>query len=202
MGEKEDLDTAGRLIVSTRQLLWERGYGGTSPKAIQQRAGVGQGSMYHHFSGKPALALAAIRENADDLIAKSERQFSAPGPALDRIEAYLLRERPVLKGCPVGRLAQDAEVVDDEKLRAPLAETFEWLRTRLAELVAQAQTEGAIAAGLDPAKVAAALVAVLQGGYVQARAAGSAEPYERAVAGALALLKHSLEHSVEHTGGR
>ena len=54
------MDAAERLITSTQELLWERGYVGTSPKAIQQRAGAGQGSMYHHFTGKPDLARAAI----------------------------------------------------------------------------------------------------------------------------------------------
>src|SRR4051812_44423200 len=52
------MSTSDRLVETTRELLWERGYVGTSPKAIQQRSGVGQGSMYHHFGGKPDLALA------------------------------------------------------------------------------------------------------------------------------------------------
>src|SRR5688572_27007362 len=43
------MSTSERLIESTRELLWERGYVGTSPKAILERAGAGQGSMYHHF---------------------------------------------------------------------------------------------------------------------------------------------------------
>lgn len=47
---------------------------------------------------------------------------------------------------------------------------------------------GELDAGLDPAATATALVAVLQGGYVLARAAGSAEVYARAVDGALGLL--------------
>jgi TetR/AcrR family transcriptional repressor of nem operon len=38
--------------VSTRELRWERGYAATSPRAILDRAGAGQGSMYHHFAGK------------------------------------------------------------------------------------------------------------------------------------------------------
>ncbi|NUO57697.1 MAG: TetR/AcrR family transcriptional regulator, partial [Hamadaea sp.] len=29
------MSTADRLIESTRELLWERGYTGTSPRAIQ-----------------------------------------------------------------------------------------------------------------------------------------------------------------------
>jgi AcrR family transcriptional regulator len=47
-----------RLIASAQELLWERGYVGTSPRAIQERARAGQGSMYHHFKGKAGLFLA------------------------------------------------------------------------------------------------------------------------------------------------
>jgi len=46
------MDARERLIETTRDLLWERGYVGTSPRAILTRAGVGQGSMYHNFTGK------------------------------------------------------------------------------------------------------------------------------------------------------
>jgi TetR/AcrR family transcriptional repressor of nem operon len=61
------VSTVERLIESTQELLWERGYTGTSPKAIQQRAGAGQGSMYHHFAGKPELALTAINRTAEEM---------------------------------------------------------------------------------------------------------------------------------------
>jgi TetR/AcrR family transcriptional repressor of nem operon len=69
------MDTRERLIESTRELLWERGYVGTSPKAIQERSGAGQGSMYHHFGGKPDLALAAISRSAEELRARGEADF-------------------------------------------------------------------------------------------------------------------------------
>lgn len=183
------MDTSERLIESTRALLWERGYVGTSPKAIQQRAGAGQGSMYHHFSGKPDLALAAIRRTAEEMRALAERQFSGPGTVLERISAYLLREREVLKGCPVGRLTQDPDVVADPDLRRPVDETFAWLRDRLAGLLAEGRDRGELDAALDPAATAATVVAVLQGGYVLARAADSDEPFRQAVRGVLGLLE-------------
>ena len=59
--------TSDRLIESTRELLWERGYVGTSPKAILERSGAGQGSMSPHFNGQPDLALAALRRTAEEL---------------------------------------------------------------------------------------------------------------------------------------
>ncbi|WP_424889543.1 TetR/AcrR family transcriptional regulator [Streptomyces sp. XH2] len=181
-------ETSERLIESTRELLWERGYVGTSPKAIQQRAGAGQGSMYHHFSGKPDLALAAIRRTAEEMRGKAEEQFGGPGTAVERITAYLRRERDVLKGCPVGRLTQDPDVMADPALRAPVDETFVWLRGRLGEVLAEGVARGELSAALDPAATAATVVAVLQGGYVLARAADSTAPFEQAVDGVLGLL--------------
>ncbi|MDT3396898.1 TetR/AcrR family transcriptional regulator [Streptomyces sp. B1866] len=180
--------TSERLIETTRELLWERGYVGTSPKAIQQRSGVGQGSMYHHFDGKPALALAAITRTAEEMRGETEALLSAPGTAVERVTAYLRRERDVLRGCPVGRLTQDPDVMADPALRRPVEETFAWLRGRLAEVLAEGRDRGELPAPLDPAATAAAVVAVVQGGYVLARADGSAEGFTRAVDGALGLL--------------
>jgi TetR/AcrR family transcriptional regulator, transcriptional repressor for nem operon len=184
----ESVNARERLIDSTRELLWERGYVGTSPKAIQQRSGAGQGSMYHHFHGKRDLALAAIQRSAADLRARAEADFSGPGTAAERVAAYLRREREALRGCPVGRLTQDPDVMADPDLRRPVEETFGWLRARLAGLLEQGRAHGELAASLDPQAVATALVAVLQGGYVLSRASGSADTYHQAVDGALALL--------------
>lgn len=180
--------TSERLIESTRELLWERGYVGTSPKAILRRANAGQGSMYHHFTGKPDLALAAIRRTAEEMRAEAARLLAGPGTAPDRIAAYLRRERDVLKGCPVGRLTQDPDVMADPVLRAPVDETFDWLRGEIAAVLAAGQERGELAAELDPAATAATVVAVVQGGYVLARAAGTPDAFDQAVTGVLTLL--------------
>ena len=182
------MDMHDRLIESTRELLWERGYTGTSPKAIQQRSGAGQGSMYHHFSGKRDLALAAIERTGAQLQAAAERQLSGPGSPVERIGAYLRREREVLKGCPIGRLTGDPQIAADPVLRAPVGEALGAVADRLAEVVAEGRERGELDAALDPRATAAALLAILQGGYVLARAAGSTEPFDQAVDGALALL--------------
>ncbi len=182
------MGTRDQLVDSARELLWERGYVGTSPKAIQQRAGAGQGSMYHHFAGKKELALAAVRRSAEELLATAEAQLRTPGTAVERITAYLRREREVLKGCPIGRLTQDPDVVADPDLRAPVGETLTRVRARLAEVLDEGRDSGELPAALDTDALAATIVAVLQGGYVLARAAGSPEPFDQAVSGVLALL--------------
>ena len=182
------MDTAERLIEAARELLWERGYTGTSPRAIQQLADAGQGSMYHHFDGKPALARAAIDRTAEQMRAAADTLLSGPGSAFDRVEAYLRRERDVLRGCPIGRLTQDPDVMADPALRAPVHDTFAWLRTRLTDVLADGVRRGELDATLAPDATASTLVAVLQGGYVLARAADDPAPFAQAVDGALALL--------------
>ncbi|GAA2397616.1 TetR/AcrR family transcriptional regulator [Streptomyces glaucosporus] len=182
------MSTAERLIEATQELLWERGYVSTSPRAIQQRSGVGQGSMYHHFEGKPALALAAVRRSAEQLRAAAEADLGGEGSAAGRVRAYLRRERSVLRGCRIGGLAQDPDVVADPELRRPLEETFGWLRGRIAAVLEEGRRRGEFTAPLDPAATAAAIVAVVQGGYVLARSAASPEPFRQAVEGLIALL--------------
>jgi len=182
------VSTPERLIESTRELLWERGYVGTSPKAILERAGAGQGSMYHHFKGKPDLALAAIRRTAEELRATAEGVLDGPGTPYERIEAYLRRERDVLRGCPVGRLTMDPDVIGNAELREPVDDALDAIRERLAGIVEEGKEQGQFGAELDGEEIASAILATVQGGYVLARASGSPGAFDAGVRGLLSLL--------------
>ncbi|MGW1782306.1 TetR/AcrR family transcriptional regulator [Streptomyces sp. NPDC002143] len=186
--ENSSQSTSERLIESTRELLWERGYVGTSPKAILERAGAGQGSMYHHFKGKPDLALAAIRRTADETRTTAAEVLNGPGTPYERIRAYLTRERDVLRGCPVGRLTMDPEVIASDELREPVDDTIDRIREQLAHLVEEGKDQGEFGPELDGEAIAATVVATVQGGYVLARAAGSPTAFDAAVRGLLSLL--------------
>lgn len=176
------------LIEATRDLLWEKGYTGTSPAAILTASGAGQGSMYHHFRGKEALALAAIERNVQEISAETTADLSTEGDALDRLRAYLLHERDVLKGCQFGRLVQDADVVESDALRNAVGDQLAWTRSRLSEVIATGIERGELRSDLDPDRTAATLSATLQGAFVLARAAGDVSVYDAAVRGALDLL--------------
>jgi TetR/AcrR family transcriptional regulator, transcriptional repressor for nem operon len=180
------------LIKSAQELLWERGYVGMSPKAIQERAGAGQGSMYHHFKGKSELAAEAILQSAIAFRDGADKWLTAPGTPLERIRSYMLRSRQVLKGCQIGKLTQDPEIAADADLRRPIDETFEWLQNRLSSVLAEGQKIGEISTDLDATEVAATLISVIQGGYVLASAAASPKPFHRAIRGVLSLLERSL----------
>ena len=180
-----------RLVTSAQGLLWDRGYVGTSPKALLDHAGVGQGSMYHHFTGKADLAAAAIERSAAELREATDATLCSEGTPMERLRRYLLARRSVLRGCRIGRLAYDPEVVRDPMLHTPVKETFDWLVGRIGEVVEESQLAGEVPAGLDVGSTAAAIVAVVQGGYVMARATGSPKSFTSAVNGLIALLDAS-----------
>jgi TetR/AcrR family transcriptional repressor of nem operon len=182
------MTTRERLVQSAQELLWERGYVAMSPKAVQERSGAGQGSMYHHFQGKADLAAAAITLSAAGFREGAEKWLSSSGTPLERIKGYMLRSREVMKGCQIGKLTQDPEIASNELLRGPIDETFAWLQERLKGVIKEAQGANEISSELNDGELAAMLIAVIQGGYVLAGASGSAKPFHKAIRGAISLL--------------
>lgn len=183
------MSTRSDLIEAARDLLWERGYAATSPRAILDAAGVGQGSMYHHFSGKEALAEAAIARNGEQMRTEVTAELESAETAIEKVTAYLRRERDVLRGCRFGRLVQDPGVVASPALRGEVHSMFDWIRAQLSDVVADGIETGELRSDLDPAKIAAAIAATLQGAYVLARAAHDVAVFDDAIDGAVALLE-------------
>ncbi|MCY1144195.1 TetR/AcrR family transcriptional regulator [Actinoplanes sp. Pm04-4] len=185
-------DARTRLVESMADLLWERGYVGTSPSAVLNRAGVGQGSLYHHFTGKADLAVAGIHRNADTLTQAAREALDGPGTAYERLERFLLRDRDVLRGCRIGRMTQDPDVFTDDLLRQPVAEALAGVRKTIAAVIEQGQARGEFVRGLAPDDLAATILSTLQGGYVLARAELDEQQFHAAVRGLLALLRGSV----------
>lgn len=172
------------LTRATADLLWERGYTGTSPAMILERAHAGQGSMYHYFSGKADLAIAAMTRMSDQLLAGAEEALAGEGGAVARINAFLDLERDPLAGCRMGRLVQDHHVVTDENLRAPTADFFSRLGERLSAVLTDGVRTGELRSDTDPVAMTTVIMAVVQGAYVLARAHQDPAEFRRAIDGA------------------
>ena len=185
------METRDRLIAATQELLWERGYAATSPKDIQAVAAAGQGSMYHHFQNKEGLAVAALEHSAVRMRGETEALMSGPGTAVERLEGYLMRQRDSLRGCRMGRMTFDPDVVASAALLQPVASTLGWLVKTLADVVQSGIDSGELAADLDAVQLSSTIVAVVQGGYVLARAQGDTAPFDAAVHGAVSLLERA-----------
>lgn len=191
------MNTRDQLIDATAELLWERGYSATSPAMIQKRAGVGQGSMYHHFTGKADLAAAAMRRVAAQMRAEVLAAIDGRETVIDRLHAYLDLERRPLLGCRLGRLVQDPDVVAQAELSQVALEFFAWLRRWVTDELTTGQRRGELRPDFEPAEVAALLVATIQGGYVLARAERDPDVQTLAIAGAKRLIRDLIAHPAQ-----
>ena len=179
-------DARTTLVQIAQRLFAERGVGATSPRQVLAASGVGQGSLYHHFPTKHDLTLAAVGATVDEALTSAMQALAADSPALERVVSYLDRPRDALAGCKVGRLTSDQAVMDDPDVRTVVGVYF----TRLLDAVQRVLTESGLPADLARDRAHAA-VAVVQGGYVLARATGDPDAMRSAVRGLAHLLTAS-----------
>ncbi len=162
MSKKDD------ILKATQELLWEVGYEAMSPKKVLQASGAGQGSLYHHFEGKEALVLAVIKNIQQELQSEIDTIFLSSAPALDKLEKYILKQRLALRGCKLGRLAQEKSIIESP-IRNVISDYFCYVHQQLTETIKLAQQDKVIDRSSDATGLATTIQATIQGGYTLAR---------------------------------
>jgi TetR/AcrR family transcriptional regulator, transcriptional repressor for nem operon len=175
------------LIAAAKRLLWEHGYDAMSPVTVLQESGAGQGSLYHHFAGKMDLAVVALLEVSQEMRSTEAEVFARDVAPLERIRRFLGCERDGLRGCRLGRLANEAAIAESE-FRMPVARYFVELEALVSEALREAHDLGQLVPTLDPEALASALVSVVQGGFVLSRIHRDGAYVGRAAGAAMALL--------------
>lgn len=180
--------TRARLIETSAQLMWQAGYSATSPRKVIDASGVGQGSFYHHFPTKVDLGVAAIGANAADIVSSAQTALAGDEPGVTRLRRYLLGARDASAGCKIGGLTYDRAVIDDPRLMEPISQAFMQISELVERAISDAQRAGAVREEISAGDLASMVIAVIQGGYVLARARGEARLFEDASRAAYDLL--------------
>ena len=130
-----------KLIAAIRDLILQRGYGGTSVDAICESAGVSKGSFFHHFRSKEDAANAALDDWVEMMSNASRRSGYEEEPdPLKRVLLYLdwaagaadVSEGP--KGCLLGTLALELSDTHPD-VRQKAAAHFERWASGIAALI-------------------------------------------------------------------
>jgi TetR/AcrR family transcriptional repressor of nem operon len=183
-GVEPEHSARANLLEAAKALLWQRGYESMSPRAVMDAGDAGQGSFYHHFRGKADLARAALAEAAAEMTTAAGEMFGQPADGRDAVASYLSVPRDALRGCRLGRLANETSVLAEPALRTPLSGYFAHLET----LFIRALERLDLPAGVAARDVAVAIVATVQGGFVLSRVHADASYMERATRAALAMF--------------
>ncbi len=180
--EAKRRDGRALLLNGARQLLAEKGYAGMELRDVAERGKAPRGSIYHHFpGGKVQLAREAAELEGTtirDLIERSleERGVRETLFMFGEIFRRRVKNHPERIGCPVAAAALARP--EDPELAAVATTAFQsW--------------EGPIAAALrdegvrakDAEAFAGLVVSTVEGALLRARAAGSQEPLDSAIAG-------------------
>lgn len=158
-----------KLIQSMAELILEKGLANTSPQDVLDRANLGKGSLYHHFSGKEDLAYHAIQFNIDRLIDETNQALEAVGNASDKVHAFLNKQRNIDRGCLAGQMARDRLIMSHPKLASEVNRGFDWIKLCLDKLIRQGIEEGSISNQLAPLEATTLAISFLQGSYVTAK---------------------------------
>ena len=163
------------LLIAARDQIRRQGYAATSIDDLCRAAGVTKGAFFHHFASKEALGVAVA-----DYWSTTTSGFFADAPyhahadPLDRVLAYIDFRSEIIAGeigeftCLVGTLAQEVW----ESSPAIAAACGSSMTRHAATLVPD--IEAAMAArgvtGVDAESLALHTQAVLQGGFILAKA--------------------------------
>lgn len=155
----------------------ERGMHATGMSDIVRDARAPKGVLYHHFpGGKVAVTVAAIDDSVDELAISLRKASAAGHGVLESLERWVVRSAEMLyasgfrRGCPLATVALET-TPDDVEIRHALDRGFARLRSVIAEQLVQ---EGHSVE--EAGRIAFALVAVYEGGLLQARVSGEIEP--------------------------
>jgi len=177
--------TRDRIVATAARLFHQRGYAATGVAAILREAEVNSGSLYHYFSGKDDLLRSVLGWYAENLYPAIMQPLEQQQPdPVKRIFLLLdwyrefLHQRQCRMGCPVGNLA--LEISDSHPhLRAEIHRNFEIWAELLTGWLESAPEQ--FPPATDFSALARFILTVMEGGIMQARAAGNIAPFDESV---------------------
>jgi len=161
--------TRNRVLDAAAELVFEHGVAGTSLDDVRAAANVSKGQLYHYFADKDDLVHAVIDRTVQQVLDAQPRlvdlsSWAAIAAWFDDLVALQV-DRHAIGGCPIGSLAGELAETDEQS-RTQLAAGFDQWEAPIREGLRQMQADGKLRRGADPARLATATLAAIQGGLV------------------------------------
>ena len=172
--------TRARLLAAAEELFTRRGYDGTSIGDVAERAGVGVGTVYHHFPDKRAMLLCLIDDWGDRIASERRSELELErflsGDLRESFHRWLRRSYERLKKQPslylvvLGLASRDPEVAERHRRIEQL------VLGRWRELIEFGQKQGLLRADLDAAAAAFLMNNAIDVAATQLLVRGLADP--------------------------
>jgi AcrR family transcriptional regulator len=161
--------TRERILDAASGLVFEQGVAGTRLDDVRAAAKVSKGQLYHYFADKEDLIHAVIDRTiqqvleAQPMLADLSSWTAIAAWFDDLVELQVARQ--AVGGCPIGGLAGQLAETDDVA-RHELAAGFDRWEEPLRQGLEKMRERGRLRRNADPARLATATLAAIQGGLV------------------------------------
>src|SRR5215469_13825716 len=78
------LETKQKILEAARDTILERGYGGTSTRAVAEHAGVPLSLVHYHFGDKRTLLVEVLEHENEQLLVRQRVLYDEPGPLAEK----------------------------------------------------------------------------------------------------------------------
>jgi TetR/AcrR family transcriptional repressor of nem operon len=185
--------TRERIVAAAAELMYRQGVAVTSIDEVKTAAEVSSSQLYHYFADKQALVGAVVVHQTERVLDVQEPLLAA----LDSLASLHAWRDAVIAlqlrfgtegGCPLGSLAGELSEGDPAH-RSALAAGFDRWETGIRAGLQRMCDRGELRAGADPAALATATLAALQGGLLLSQVRHSTAPLQAALDQALAHIE-------------
>jgi TetR/AcrR family transcriptional regulator, transcriptional repressor for nem operon len=178
-----------RLLEAARDIIRAKGFAATNVDDLCKAADVTKGAFFHHFGSKDALGIAAAEfwdATTSDFFAAAP--YHEPADPLERVLAYVAFRKAIIAGdlteftCLVGTMAQEVYASSPD-IRDACGRSIFGHAAMLEADIEAARQDRAITGGWTAESLARHMQAIIQGGFVLAKAGN--DP---------AVARESLDH--------
>ncbi|MFD9888240.1 TetR/AcrR family transcriptional regulator [Amycolatopsis sp. NPDC059027] len=183
--------TRDAIVDAAAELMYVHGVAATSVDKVLAASGAGKSQMYHYFKDKNQLVEAVIDRFLRIILANQPTITALDGwAAFDRwteeiLDVHRRAGHPV--ACPLGNLA--GELGDDPRVSALLDNAYKEWESHLERGLTSLRDKGELRADADPARLAQATMACVQGGLLLAHIRQDITPLEDALKIAVTHLR-------------
>ena len=184
-------ESRGRIVQCAAELIAERGVERMGLDQVIAAASVSKSQLYHYFADRDALIEAAVGHRCTEVQAALTHMFGGLDSLAEleqRLERYVAVYEESLAGCPVGRIA--GEVAGrHEGVQRQIGKAFADWEGLFADLFRRMRQRNEMRPETDPAALATALLAALEGGQLISQTRKDATSLRVAIAAALGYIR-------------
>ncbi len=194
MGRPQNIETREKILAAACGLFHAHGYKAVSMDDVAEAVGIKKANLFHYYPTKEHLGAAALDCVTGQLEKKLKGQFAQSGSPAETVKQMFadasnrMKKQGCCRGCIIGNLAQ--ELSDHhEKLRRKIADYLQFWVNEMAGMLDRHRRTGYFRKEMKPRQAAQAILALLEGSLIFAKANKKVDALDDAESMALGYLK-------------